>query len=45
MKCDECGIKCDECGIEIDEEVRRSLMVDGNFCSDRCRDIAERIAA
>jgi len=45
MKCDESGIKCDECGDEIVGELRQSFMVDGSFCSERCRDIAERIAA
>ena len=45
MKYDECCMKCDECGNDITGEPMRSFMVDGNFCSDRCRDISERIAA
>ena len=38
-------MKCDECGREIVDESRQSVMVDGNFCSDHCQDMAERIAA
>jgi len=37
-------MKCNECDHEIVGELRQSFMVEGNFCSNRCRDMAERIA-
>ncbi len=36
-------MKCNECDNEIVGELKQSFMVKGNFCSDHCQDMAERI--
>ncbi len=37
-------MNCDECNNEIVGEARQSFMVSGYFCSEHCRDMAERVA-